>query len=72
MERSLRLLSISKCPSNKNATRCSHWLKQYVMAFPNGLFGRTNLFVYKAMLKKGPEWGCVLVAVYIVLRVDMF
>src|SRR5690625_3817389 len=41
MERSPRLLSISKRPSLREDTRRSHWLRQYLIACPHALFGIT-------------------------------
>src|SRR5699024_8099000 len=41
MERSLRLLSISNLPSSKNTISLCHWFRQYLIALPSALFGRT-------------------------------
>ena len=39
MERSLRLLSSSSRPSCRKASSLSHWLRQYLIAYPKVLLG---------------------------------
>src|SRR5690625_1370033 len=42
IDRSARLLSNSRRPSSKKTTKRSHWLRQYLIAFPNELLGITR------------------------------
>src|SRR5690625_6035087 len=41
IERSLRLLSISKRPSSKNTISLCHCFRQYLIGFPSALVGNT-------------------------------